>query len=86
MYSISFCYDFTLKGMVANNRFREWSSGVIKDPAVSSTLGIGSRGFNDTANPLPTSRWDYGIFYKNVQVGSHSLIDTMGSDPDPVVS
>jgi hypothetical protein len=32
---ISFCYGFPLKGMKANNRFREGSRGVMKISAVS---------------------------------------------------
>jgi hypothetical protein len=34
---MSFCYGFPLKGKGANNRFRDWSRGVIKDPPVSLT-------------------------------------------------
>jgi hypothetical protein len=57
-----FCYGFPVKGMGANNRFRERSRGVIKDPAVSLKRGIGSRGFNDPVQKCPS--------------GSRGLIDT----------
>jgi hypothetical protein len=36
-YLLLFCYGFPLKGMGANNSFREWSCGVMKDSAVSLT-------------------------------------------------
>jgi hypothetical protein len=88
----SFCYGFILKGMGANNRFPECSSGVMdtagSDPAFSLTPrdlilhyhwhhGIGSCGVNDTGwILLPLSHWDYRIFYKNVQVRSLGIIDT----------
>jgi hypothetical protein len=36
--------------------------------------------------PLLQSHWDYGIFSKNVQVGSHCLIDTLGSDPEVLLT
>jgi hypothetical protein len=57
---VFFCYGFPLKGMRANNRCRNWSRGGIKDLSVSMI----------PLNPLPLSHWDYGIFYKNVQVRS----------------
>jgi hypothetical protein len=55
--------------MGANNRFRKWSQGAIKNPAVSLTA----------LNPVPLYNWDYVIFYKNEHVGSRGVIDTGNS-------
>jgi hypothetical protein len=55
---VFFCYGFPLKGMWANNRFREWSRGVIKQSIPRSHWHRGIRtfqaiiesgGVNDTA-------------------------------------
>jgi hypothetical protein len=71
-------------------RCHKESCSVIKNPAVSLTsldlirwsylqCRIGSRGVNDSAESA--SSVSAGIFYKNVQVRSRSVIDTGGSEP-----
>jgi hypothetical protein len=84
-YSIPFCYGFPLKGMWASNRFCEWTSGLI-DTARSDPVGLIDTAVSNPMvsmtplNPLPLSHWDYGIFYKNVQVRSRGVINTMESE------
>jgi hypothetical protein len=46
---ISLYNGFPLKGMGANDRFREWSCSVCRIPRFYWHRGIGSRGVNDTA-------------------------------------
>jgi hypothetical protein len=49
--------------------YREWEQIIVfvNDPALSMT----------PLNSLLLSHWEYGIFYKNVQVISCGVIDTM---------
>jgi hypothetical protein len=89
---ISFCYGFPLKRMGANNRFREWSGGVIKNPAVSLThwhRGTRSHSLIETMESFPKmaksdpavtfSLWDLiPRYHRHRGIWSYDVIDTAG--------
>jgi hypothetical protein len=66
--------------MRANNHFCKDYHGVIRSYDLNETAESNPAVSMTPLNLLYQSHWDYGIFYKNIQVGLHNLIETAGTD------